>query len=59
MLFKKKKLVWSYISTFLYIDDALSVHNSKFGVYVFRSHSIELDIKDTNIYVCFHTLSYT
>ena len=44
---KDKKLAISFNSTFRYIDDVLSLNNSKFGDYVDRIHPIELEIKDT------------
>ena len=44
---KEKKIAISFYFTFRYIDDALSLHNPKFGVYVERTYSIELEIKDT------------
>ena len=44
---KDKKLAISFKSTFRYIDDVLSLNNSKFGDYVERIYPIELEIKDT------------
>ena len=44
---KDKKLAISFNSTFRFIDDVLSVNNSKFGDYVERIYPIELEIKDT------------
>ena len=44
---KDKKLAISLNSTFRYIDDVLSLNNSKFGDYVERIYPIELEIKDT------------
>ena len=44
---KDKKLALSFTSTFRYIDDVLSLNNSKFGDYVDRIYPIELEIKDT------------
>ena len=44
---KDKKLAISFNSTFRYIDDVLSLINSKFGDYVDRIYPIELEIKDT------------
>ena len=41
------KLAISFNSTFRYIDDVLSLNNSKFGDYVDRIYPIELEIKDT------------
>ena len=43
----EKKLDRSFNFTFLYIDDALSLNNSRFGDFVDRIYPIELDIKDT------------
>ena len=43
---KDRKLATSY-STFRYIDDVLSLNNSKFGNHVERIYLIELEIKDT------------
>jgi hypothetical protein len=49
MLLKKneKKLARSFNFTFRYIDDVLSLNNSKFGDFVDCTYSIELEIKDT------------
>ena len=44
---KNKNLAISFNSTFRYIDDVLSLNNSKFGDYVERIYPIELEIKDT------------
>ena len=44
---KDKKLAISFNSTFRYIDDVLSLNNSKFGDYVERIYPIEIEIKDT------------
>ena len=44
---KDKKLAISFNSTFRYINDVLSLSNSKFGDYVKRIYPIELEIKDT------------
>ena len=44
---KDEKLAISFNSTFRYIDDFLSLNNSKFGDYVERIYPIELEIKDT------------
>ena len=41
------KLTRSFNFTFRYIDDALSLNNSRFGDFVDRIYSIELEIKDT------------
>jgi hypothetical protein len=43
----EKKLDRSFNFTFRYIDDALSLNNSRFGDFVDRIYPIELDIKDT------------
>ena len=44
---KDKKLTISFNFSFRYIDDVLSLNNSKFGDYVERIYPIELEIKDT------------
>ena len=44
---KDKKLAISFNFTFRYIDDVLSLNNSKFGDYGERIYPIELEIKDT------------
>ena len=44
---KDKKWAISFNSTFRYIDDVLSLNNSKFGDYVERIYPMELEIKDT------------
>jgi hypothetical protein len=44
---KEKKLARSINFTFPYIDDALSLSNSRFGDFVDRIYPIELEIKDT------------
>ena len=44
---KDKKLAISFNSTFRYIDNVLSLNNSKFGDYFERIYPIELSIKDT------------
>jgi hypothetical protein len=48
-LFKKneKQLARSFNFTFRYIDDVLSLNNSRFGEFVDRIYPIELEIKDT------------
>jgi hypothetical protein len=48
-LFKKneKKLARSFNFTFRYIDNVLSLNNSRFGDFVDRIYPIELEIKDT------------
>jgi hypothetical protein len=40
----EKKLTWSFNLTFCYIDDVLSLNNSKFGDFVDRIYPIELEI---------------
>jgi hypothetical protein len=42
----EKKLVRSFNFTFHYIDDVLSLNNSRFGDFVDRIYPIELEIKD-------------
>ena len=44
---KEQKLAISFNVTFRYIDDVLSLNNSKFGDYVEFIYPIELEIKDT------------
>jgi hypothetical protein len=41
------KLARSFNFTFRYIDDVLSLNNSRFGDFVDRIYPIELEIKDT------------
>ena len=43
----EKKLARSFNFTFRYIDDVLSLNNSRFGDFVDRINPIELEIKDT------------
>ena len=43
----EKKLSRSFIFTFRYIDDVLSLNNSRFGDFIDRIYLIELEIKDT------------
>jgi hypothetical protein len=43
----EKKITRSFNFTFRYIDNVLSPNNSKFGHFVGRIYSIELEIKDT------------
>jgi len=43
----EKRLARSFNFTFLYMDDVLSLNNSKFGVFVDRIHPTGLEIKDT------------
>ena len=49
MLLKKneKKLARSFNFTFRYIDDVLSLNNSRFGDFVDRFYPIEFEIKNT------------
>ena len=46
----KKKLVLSFNSTFCYIDDVLSISNSKLGDFVDHLYPVEIEIKS---HVCF------
>jgi hypothetical protein len=56
----EKKLARSFNSTFRYIDDVLSLNNSRFGDIVDHIYPIELEIKDTAIQIGLrHTLTYT
>ena len=43
----EKKLPRSFNFTFRYIDDVLSINNSRFGDFADRIYPIELEIKDT------------
>ena len=43
----EKKLARSFIFTFRYLDDVLSLHNSRFGDFIDRIYPIELEIQDT------------
>ena len=43
----EKKLARFFSFTFRYIDDVLSLNNSRFGDFVYRIYPIELEIKDT------------
>jgi hypothetical protein len=43
----EKKLTLSFKFMFRYIDDVLSLNNSRFGDFVDRIYPIELEIKDT------------
>jgi hypothetical protein len=43
----EKKLARSFNFTFRYIDDILSLNNSRFGDFVDRIYPIEFEIKDT------------
>jgi hypothetical protein len=45
--YKLKKLARSFNFTFRYVDDVLSLNNSRFGNFVDRIYPIELEIKDT------------
>ena len=49
MLLKKneKKLARSFNFTFRYIDDVLSLNNSRFGDFVDHIYPIELEIENT------------
>ena len=42
----EKKLAKSFNFTFQYIDDVLSINNSRFGDFVDRIYPIGLEIKD-------------
>ena len=44
---KQKEASPSFNFTFRYIDDVLSLNNSRFGDFVDRTYPIELEIKDT------------
>ena len=44
----EKKLARSFNFTVRYIDDVLSLNNSRFGDFVDRIYLIELEIKDTH-----------
>ena len=43
----QKKLTRSFDFTFHYIDDVLSLNNSRFGDFVYRRYPIVLEIKNT------------
>jgi hypothetical protein len=43
----EEKLARSFNFTFRYIDDVLSLNNSRFGEFIDRIYPIELEIKDT------------
>ena len=43
----EKKLARSFNVTFRYIDDALSLNNSRFGDFIDRIYPIQLEIKYT------------
>ena len=57
----EKKLPRSFNFTFRYIDDVLSINNSRFGDFADRIYPIELEIKDTTDAARYplHTLAYT
>jgi hypothetical protein len=62
LLLKKieKKLARSFNFTFRHIDDVLSLNNSRFGDFVDRIYSIELDIRIPQLQIgLLHTLTYT
>jgi hypothetical protein len=44
---KSEKLARSFNFTLRYIDDVLSIYNSRFGDFVDRIYPVELEIKDT------------
>ncbi len=44
---KDRKLAQNFNSSFRYIDDVLSVSNSRFGDYLHRIYQNELEVKDT------------
>jgi hypothetical protein len=44
---KEKKLARSFNFMFRYIDDVLSLNNSRLGDFVHRVYPIELEMKDT------------
>jgi hypothetical protein len=43
----EKKLTRSFNVAFRYSNDVLSLHNSKFGDFVYQIYPIELEIEDT------------
>ena len=49
--------------TFRYIDDVLSLNNSRFGDFVDRIYPIELELEDITVTASYigllHTLTYT
>ena len=55
----EKKLARSINFTFHYIDDVLSLNNSRFGDFVDRIYPIEHEIEDTAYTCLLHTLIYT
>jgi len=44
---KDRKLAHIFNSSFRYIDDVLSLNNSRFGDYLHRIHPNELEVKNT------------
>ena len=52
----KRHLAKSFCFTYRYIDDVLSINNSKFGDYINIIYPVELEIKDTTDAV--HHASY-
>ena len=44
---KDRKLAQTFNSSFRYIDDVLSLNNSRFGDYLHRIYPNELEVKDT------------
>jgi hypothetical protein len=55
----EKKLARSFNFTFCYIDDVLSLNNTRFGDFVDRIYPIELEIKDNTDTGLLHILTYT
>jgi hypothetical protein len=55
----EKKLTRSFNFTFCYIDDVLSLNNTRFGDFVDRIYPIELEIKDNTDTGLLHILTYT
>jgi hypothetical protein len=56
----EKNLARSFNFTFRYIDDVLSLNNSRFRDFVDRIYSIELEKRIPQIQICLlHTLTYT
>ena len=58
-----KKLARSFNFKFHYLDDVLSLNNSRFGDFVDRIYPIELELEDTTVTASYigllHTLTYT
>ena len=51
---KDRKLDHTFSSSFRYINDALSLNNSRFGTYLNRIYPNELEVmENTDIKVCF------